>query len=270
MPHDVDLYDGHYSQLAADLQSDVRRETYGQDLGQASWLTLDELRGWLPSLRLDATQKALEVACGSGGVTCRLARETGATWVGVDINAHGIDAANRLVERDGLSSLVSFHVVDASRRLPFPDESFEVVLCNDSINHLPDRAAIFQDWHRVLRPGGRLLFTDPIVVTGQLSNEEIRVRSSIGFFLFTPVGCNERLLRLSGFTVGDVRDVTHAVVSVSSRWHTARARRRDRLVSAEGEETFEGLQRFLQAVHTLASERRLSRYLYLASKPVSS
>ena len=44
MPKDVDLYDGHYSQLAADLQSDVRRETYGEDLGQASWLTLDELR----------------------------------------------------------------------------------------------------------------------------------------------------------------------------------------------------------------------------------
>jgi hypothetical protein len=42
------------------------------------------------------------------------------------------------------------------------------------------------------------------------------------------------------------------------------------LASMEGEETFEGLQRFLQAVHTLARERRLSRYLYLASKPVSS
>ena len=270
MPKDVDLYDGHYSQLAADLQSDVRRETYGDDLGQASWLTLDELRGWLPSLRLDAIQKALEVACGSGGVTCRLARETGAMWVGVDINAHGIEAANRLAERAGLSSLVSFQIVDASRRLPFPHESFDVVLCNDSINHLPDRAAVLQEWHRVLRPSGRLLFTDPIVVTGQLSNEEIRVRSSIGFFLFTPVGCNERLLHETGFVLGEVRDVTDAVTSVSSRWHAARDRRRDQLLSVEGKERFEGLQRFLQAVHTLASERRLSRYLYVASKPVVS
>jgi 2-polyprenyl-3-methyl-5-hydroxy-6-metoxy-1,4-benzoquinol methylase len=147
MPNDVNLYDGHYSQLAADLQSDVRRETYGEDLGQASWLTLDELRGWLPWLRLDATQKALEVACGSGGVTCRLARESGATCVGVDINAHGIEAASRLAERSGLSSQVSFQIVDANRRLPFPDESFDVVLCNDAINHLRDRVAVLQDWH---------------------------------------------------------------------------------------------------------------------------
>jgi SAM-dependent methyltransferase len=268
MAKDVELYDGHYSQLAAGPQADVRRETYGEDLGQASWLTLDELRGWLPWLRLDATQRALEVACGSGGVTCQLARESGATCLGVDINAHGIEAASRVAERGGLSSLVSFEIVDAGRRLPFPDQSFDVILCNDAINHLPDRAAVLQDWHRVLRPGGRLLFTDPIVVTGQLSNEEIRVRSSIGFFLFTPAGCNERLLNESGFALGEARDVTAAVVLVSNRWHTARARRRDRLVSLEGEETFEGLQRFLLAVHTLASERRLSRYLYLASKPV--
>src|SRR5689334_21131348 len=113
---DLNLYDGHYSQLAADVRSEVRRETYGQDLGQASWLTLDELHGWLPWLRLDATQKVLEVACGSGGVTCHLAHETGATCVGVDINAHGIEAATRRAAGDGLSSRVAFQIVDASRR----------------------------------------------------------------------------------------------------------------------------------------------------------
>src|SRR6266480_5021946 len=78
--------------------------------------------------------------------------------------------------------------LDAGSCLPFRTESFDAVFSNDSINHLPDRSAVLHDWHRLLRPGGRVLFTDPIVVTGQLSNEEIRTRSSIGFFLFTPVG----------------------------------------------------------------------------------
>ena len=266
MTNDINLYDSHYSQLAADLQSEVRRETYGEDLGQASWLTLDELRGWLTFLRLDATQSALEVACGSGGVTCRLARETGAAGVGVDINAHAIEAANRRAERDGQTSRVAFQMVDASGRLPFADASFDVVFCNDSINHLADRPAVLRDWYRVLRPGGRVLVTDPIVVTGQLSNEEIRLRSSIGFFLFTPEGCNERLLRQAGFTLEDVRDVTDAVAAVSNRWREARARRGPQLAALEGQETFDGVQRFLQAVHTLSSEHRLSRYCYFASK----
>jgi SAM-dependent methyltransferase len=195
-----------------------------------------------------------------------MANHTGATCVGVDINAHGIEAAKNRAERDGISSLVAFQVVDAGSRLPFRAESFDAVFSNDSINHLPDRSAVLHDWYRLLRPGGRVLFTDPIVVTGQLSNEEIRTRSSIGFFLFTPVGHNERLLERTGFTIREVQDVTDAVELVSKKWRDARAARRERLVPLEGAEGFEGLQRFLDAVYILASERRLSRYMYLAEK----
>jgi SAM-dependent methyltransferase len=266
MTDEVDLYDRYYGQLATDLQAEVRRETYGEDLGQASWITGTEAREWFALLGLDAGQSALEVACGSGGVTCAMARQTGATCVGVDINPHGIDAAARSVDREGLTARVSFQVVDAGRRLPFPEAAFDAVFCNDAINHLPDRLAVLLDWHRVLRPGGRVLYTDPIVVTGQLSNEEMRARSSIGFFLFTPPGCNERLLEQAGFGVRQVSDVTAAVASVSRRWLEARAARRERLAALEGEEAFEGLQRFLGAVCLLASERRLSRFAYLAEK----
>jgi hypothetical protein len=112
-----------------------------------------------------------------------------------------------------------------------------------------------------------LLFTDPIVVTGQLSNEEMRDRSSIGFFLFTPTEYNEPVLAGVGYIVHEVRDVTDAVASVSKRWREARVKRRAALVKLEGETGFEGVQRFLDAVHTLSSERRLSRFMYLASKP---
>jgi SAM-dependent methyltransferase len=161
---------------------------------------------------------------------------------------------------------VSFRVVDAGHRLPFPDGSFDAVLCNDSINHLPGRLDVLRDWYRVLRPGGRLLFTDPIVVTGQLTSNEVRARSSIGFFLFTPLGANERLLEQAGFVVREVRDVTDAVASIASKWRGAREGRRDALVKLEGEASFDGVQHFLDVAHTLAHERRLSRYLYVATR----
>lgn len=266
MAIEVEMYDAHYEQLATDVQDQIRRETFGEDLGQASWITAAEAREWFELLRLAPEQHVLEVACGSGGVTCAWATRTGTTSVGIDVNVHGIEAARRRAEREGLAPRVSFQVVDASQRLPFSDASFDAVFCNDSINHLPDRPAVLQEWHRVLRPGGRVLFTDPIVVTGQLSNEEIRTRSSIGFFLFTPVGHNERLLDEAGFAVRLVRDTTDAVASISRKWRDARARRREQVTRLEGDEAFEGLQRFLAAVHVLSSERRLSRYVYLAEK----
>lgn len=265
----MNLYDAHYGHLAADPQVAVRRATYDEDLGQASWITLAEALEFFRALELGPERTALEVACGSGGITCRMASETGARCVGVDINAHGIDAAGKRAEEQGLSSRVSFRIADAGHRLPFPDDSFDAVFCNDSINHFPGRLEVLRDWYRVLRPGGRLLFTDPIVVTGQLTNAEIAARSSIGFFLFTPVGDNERLLGESGFLVREVRDVTEAVASVSGKWRDAREERRAALAELEGEAAFEGVQRFLDAVHTLANERRLSRYMYLATKPVA-
>jgi SAM-dependent methyltransferase len=267
MPADTNLYDNYYGHMAADPQMAVRRETYDEDLGQASWLTLAEAQQFFRALALAPGQTALEVACGSGGITCRMALETGATCVGIDINPQGIEAAGRRVQDQGLAGRVSFRVVDAGQRLPFPDGSFDAVFCNDSINHLPGRLQVLRDWHRVLRPGGRLLFTDPIVVTGQLTSDEIHTRSSIGFFLFTPLEANERLLAEAGFVVREVRDVTGAVASIASKWRGARASRRAALVSLEGEASFDGVQRFLDVAHALAHERRLSRYLYVASRP---
>lgn len=67
--------------------------------------------------------------------------------------------------------------------------------------------------------------------------------------------------------MNEVRDATVAVVSVSRRWRDAREEQRAALSKLEDEEGFDGLQPFLDAVHTLASEKRLSRFMDLASKP---
>jgi SAM-dependent methyltransferase len=167
-----------------------------------------------------------------------------------------------------LSDRVGFEVVDAGKPLPFPAERFDAVISNDAMCHIPNRLAVLRDWHRVLRPGGRALFTDAMVLTGVASHEELAIRSSIGFYLIVPPGANEALLAEAGFTVRAVQDVTDNEVQVASRWLQARARHRAALVAREGEANFEGLQRFLSCVHTLSAERRLSRFAYLAEKAV--
>ena len=265
----VHLYDTTYAEFELSARREVRVETYGEDLGQNSWLTTDEWRTTLASLTLRPGSSVLDVACGSGGPDLYLARTTGAHVVGVDANANAIAGANERARREGLASLARFEAADAARPLPFADATFDAVVCVDAINHLSDRPAVLRDWHRLLKPGGKILFTDPIVVTGLLSSEEIALRASIGFFVFALRDEDERLIREAGFDLVRTEDSTENVVRVARRWRGARARHREALIADEGEETFEGLQGFLAVVHALAEQRRLSRYTFLATRKES-
>lgn len=262
----VNLYDNVYSDYSGNAELAVRRETYGEDLGQSSWLTADEWLGFADQLGIGSETNVLEVGSGSGGPAVYLGKMRGCRVTGVDINEHGIRNAVTLAESNGLSDRAQFKAVDASKPLPFANESFDVVVANDAMCHIANRSAALRDWHRLLRPGGRALFTDAMVISGPVSHEEIATRSSIGFYIFVPPGANEGMLREAGFTVTSVQDVTDNAAKIASRWHDARARHRDALVKREGETNFEGLQRFLGCVHQLSVERRLSRYAYLAQK----
>jgi SAM-dependent methyltransferase len=266
----VNLYDNVYVDFASDAELAVRREAYGEDLGQSSWLTAPEWLEFARLLGLSAGREVLEVGSGSGGPAVYLSAARNCRVTGVDVNEHGVRNARALAEARGLAERVRFEVVDASRPLPFADASFDAIVSNDAMCHIANRPAALREWHRVLRPGGRALFTDAMVVTGVVSHEELATRSSIGFYLFVPPGANEAMLREAGFTVHAVRDVTDNAAAVASRWHDARARHREALVAREGEPNFEGLQRFLRCVHTLSVERRLSRFAYLAEKPARS
>lgn len=262
----VDLYDSHYDRLEDEVYRSVRARTFGVDLGQESWITAEECDRFCNWLGITAGQRVLEVACGSGGVATRIARLRGASVVGTDINGLAIAAARKRAASAGSAAKVEFLTADADSRLPFPDHSFDAVLCNDAINHFQDRRQVLQDWSRVLRLGGRCLFTDPVVVTGLVSNAELAARSSIGFFLFSVPGANDALLRASGFEVERAVDVTAGLVETSRRWREARAERRADLVALETDAGFEAIQGFLAAVHALAVEGRLSRFAYLARR----
>jgi hypothetical protein len=89
---------------------------------------------------------------------------------------------------------------------------------------------------------------------------------AVTFFLFTPPGEDERLIQEAGFALVRKQDVTENNAVVPKRWYDARARRRAELIKIEGEAEFEKTQRFLAVVHTLVSERRLSRFAFLAQK----
>ncbi len=266
MTERVDLYDSSYEHFGDSVLDDARKDTYGEDIGQTSWLTVEEYKRLIPWLGLAPDEHVLEVASGSGGPALYLARTTGCRVTGIDVNEGGVANASRLASDAGLAERARFQVVDANAKLPFDEGSFDGIVSIDAMNHLPNRLGVLREWQRVLRPGRRALFTDPVVVTGPVTSEELALRSSIGVFIFVPLGANERLLAQAGLRLVHQEDVTDNAAAVSERWRAAREARQDALLRIEGQERFDGLQRFFATVHGLTSERRLSRIVYVAEK----
>jgi SAM-dependent methyltransferase len=263
----VDLFTNTYTNFTDEVLATIRAETYGEDIGQHSWVTADEYAGYARSLGLNAASKVLEIASGSGGPALFLAGRFGCRVVGVDVNSNGVATARRSALRAGLADRVSFLVADAAHSLPYADDAFDALLCIDSMNHFPDRGDSYEEWYRVLKPGGRAVFTDPVVVTGPVTNDELAQRSSIGLFVFLPRGLNEELIVKTGFRIVSQTDASENAALVSRQWREARLRFRDDLLRIEGEERFEGIQKFLGTVHKLTRERRLSRIAWVVEKP---
>jgi SAM-dependent methyltransferase len=262
----VDLYNNAYGNYERDVYRDVRIETYGEDFGQTSWVTTKESHEIPQLLGLTASSSVLELGCGSGRYALHLALACGCRVVGLDLNDEGIRNANGLAEANKLNSHCRFEHADVSEKLPFADETFDAAFANDVLCHIPGRSALLSECYRVLKPNGRLLFSDALVIGGMVSHEEIATRSSIGFYFFSPPGENENLLKRAGFHSVETTDTTAAAATISGRWYDARHKRRVDLAAIEGEANFNGLQKFLICVHTLTNEGRLLRCLYLARK----
>jgi len=131
-----------------------------------------------------------------------------------------------------------------------PDESVDAVLCVDAIAHVRDRAAALADWARCVKTGGRILYTDPAIVAGLVTSEELAILGSMGLFVFAPQGENEFLIESAGLRLLRADDATDTIA----------------LAAAKGRDRFDGRERVLEVVYRLASERRLARIAFLAEK----
>jgi ubiquinone/menaquinone biosynthesis C-methylase UbiE len=260
-----DFYGARYSHERQALRDNVFAEVYDNYFGQSSWVSTadyDRFAGWL-ELTLEC--RLLDIACGAGQPSLRVASATGCTVIGIDSNALAVASATKLAQQRGLASRARFECGDAARHLGYSSASFEAVMCIDALAHFPDRRGIFFEWSRVLKSTGRLVFTSQ-VLTGPISNEEIAARTPFGYYSVGPEGYDERLLGEAGFELLQRVDLTPTFVQIAERHCVARAAHEQALRAMEGEKEFESHSRYRAIAAKLARERRLSHFAYLARK----
>lgn len=96
---------------------------------------------------------ALDLGCGIGGPLREIARHTGARVVGVNISRYQLDRARKQTEGVGLGHLTDYIECDFMK-MDFPDESFDAVFSIETTCCAPDKAGIFGEAFRLLKPGG--------------------------------------------------------------------------------------------------------------------
>jgi len=185
-PEDVFPFDqDHYGGLAAN-----------DDLANAAGIRTDDL--------------VLDLCCGLGGPARYQALTRRCRVVGVDRHEGRIKGAADLTRRVNLARRVRFLRGDA-QALPFAAESFDAVLSQEALLHVPDKGKALAEAFRVMKPGGRLAFTDWIAGGGLAEEDRALMWNGIAAHSVQTINQYLALLRAAGF--GEVR-----VVNLSALW----------------------------------------------------
>lgn len=118
----------------------------------------------------------LEVASGWGATARYLARAHGVRVTASNHEADHLITCRTLAMLHGLDSRINCTWADF-QALPFADAAFDVWWCQEAIVHAQDKAALFAEAYRVLRPGGRIVFSDQ-TTERDLCSRAVRARLS--------------------------------------------------------------------------------------------
>jgi ubiquinone/menaquinone biosynthesis C-methylase UbiE len=174
--------------------------------GLASTLELIALAGFQPGDRV------LDVGGGLGGPARALAARSGAQVTVLDLTPTFIETGRVLTERVGLSDQVDFQLGDGTA-MPFPDETFDGAWTQHSTRNIEDKAALYSEIHRVLKPGGRLVTHEIMAGNGEPVDYPVPWAASTELSFLLGTDETRALIEASGFRTLLWEDETEKVLA---------------------------------------------------------
>jgi sarcosine/dimethylglycine N-methyltransferase len=162
-------------------------ETPDEAIRDASRRTVERMAGLVSGLGPDS--RVLDMGAGYGGAARYLARTFGCKITALNLSETENDRDRQMNREQGIDHLID--VVDGSfEDVPAPDGSIDLVWSQDAILHSGHRDKVMAEAARVLRPGGDMVFTDPMqvddcpdgVLQPVLDRIHLSTLGSIGFY----------------------------------------------------------------------------------------
>lgn len=130
-----------------------------EPIHDASQRTVDKIAQTLATLNQNS--RVIDLGAGYGGAARYLATNYGCQVCCLNLSEVQNQRNCQLNQEQGLADLVE--VTQGSfEKIPYPENSFEIVWSQDAILHSSDRRHVFEEIKRILKPGGELIFTDPM------------------------------------------------------------------------------------------------------------
>ncbi|KAA0999349.1 class I SAM-dependent methyltransferase [Paraburkholderia panacisoli] len=157
---------------------------------------------------ITADMSVLDVGSGVGGPARFLAASYGCRVTGIDLSEPFVDAARYLTERTGQSKQVSFHTASALA-LPFDQSCFDVVLLQHVAMNIADRARLYGEIRRVLKPGGKFATFD-VVANGSEPHYPVPWARTLATSFLLTADATHAAIEKAGFRTLTWQDGTEA------------------------------------------------------------
>lgn len=199
--------------LARGANLDALSEVVLKDYDQDHYGGVEAVEALGDALALAPGDHVLDICSGMGGPARWLAHKYGCRVTGLDLTPSRVAGAKRLTQLARLDSAVGFFEGDATA-MPFQDSTFSAAVGQESWCHIPDKAAILAECARVLRPGGRLAFTDIMTVGALSPADEDRLLSGMSIPRPSSLGEYMSALAANGFSVRETTDLCSSWKSI--------------------------------------------------------
>ena len=154
------IFEATYANAASPVQERIWRAAFGDEYPEGvdpySYVTRSELDRFVRELDVDAGDRLVDLGCGRGGAGLYVAAATGAHLLGLDIAETALAAARARAQAMGADA--EFHRGEFEAT-GLPVGSVDAVMSIDALLFTPDKSAALAELRRILRPGGRLVFT---------------------------------------------------------------------------------------------------------------